>query len=63
MVIKPISIPQNIAFALDNFLYCSLWTLAGVIINSFTTPYFLVATIPIIISFYLVQRFYIASSR
>ncbi len=50
-------------FSLDNLLYCMLWAITGIALNCFTTPIFALSTIPAFVGFYLVQRFYIASSR
>ncbi|CAG2185196.1 ABCC9 [Mytilus edulis] len=48
---------------LDNFLGCLFTTLCAVIVNTITTPYFLLAAIPLFILYYLIQLFFRAPAR
>lgn len=54
---------QNIVLSMDNFLYCFLWAVTALLLNVVVTPVFAVATLPGLVGFFFVQRFYIASSR
>ncbi|VDI08555.1 Hypothetical predicted protein [Mytilus galloprovincialis] len=56
-------VDQKLPNILDNFLGCLFTTLCAVIVNSITTPYFLLAAIPLFILYYLIQLFFRASAR
>ncbi|CAG2252267.1 ABCC9 [Mytilus edulis] len=56
-------VDQKLPNILDNFLGCLFTTLCAVIVNTITTPYFLLAAIPLFILYYLIQLFFRASAR
>ncbi|CAC5426428.1 ABCC9 [Mytilus coruscus] len=56
-------VDQKLPNILDNFLGCLFTTLCAVIVNTITTPYFILAAIPLFILYYLIQLFFRASAR
>jgi hypothetical protein len=61
----PISnfILQKLPSTLESFLACVFVTLSAVVVNSITTPFFMIAAIPLFILYYLIQNFFRASAR
>ncbi|CAD5112740.1 DgyrCDS1959 [Dimorphilus gyrociliatus] len=54
---------ERLAQVLDELFYCSFFSLGGVIVNAISSYYFIVAAIPLVAIYLLVQRFYIPSCR
>ncbi|ESO87141.1 hypothetical protein LOTGIDRAFT_107213, partial [Lottia gigantea] len=54
-----ITIPQTIRM----WLHCFLTVVSTFVVVSISTPYFMTVAIPLLILYYFIQRFYIATSR
>lgn len=54
---------QKMPVTLDGVLFCFVYVLGGLIVNAISTPVFIVAAIPMFVTYAIVQRFYISSSR
>ncbi|XP_042906948.1 multidrug resistance-associated protein 1 isoform X2 [Parasteatoda tepidariorum] len=54
-----VTIPQTIR----SWLVCFLQVLSTIVVISMQTPWFLLVTLPILIIYYLIQRFYLSTSR
>ncbi|PVD32870.1 hypothetical protein C0Q70_08317 [Pomacea canaliculata] len=57
------SIDQRMAGNVENLLRCILYSLSAIIVNCITTPYFLLAALPLAVLYYLLQRFFRHTSR
>ena len=57
------AVDQVIPFQMADFMWCLLEAIAIIIIISYTTPEFLIVAVPLLITYYLIQRYYIVSSR
>ncbi|CAH1800691.1 unnamed protein product [Owenia fusiformis] len=57
------TIDEKLPITIDSVFYCVLVCLSGIVVNGITTPFFLLAVLPLCICYFAIQRFYISSSR
>ena len=57
------AIDQMIPFQMADFIWCLMEAIAIIIIISYTTPQFLIVVVPLFTIYFLIQRYYIPSSR
>ncbi|ESP02539.1 hypothetical protein LOTGIDRAFT_138232, partial [Lottia gigantea] len=57
------NIDQKLAANIEGVLRTLFYTLSAIVVNSITTPYFLLAAIPLIILYYCLQRFFRSTAR
>lgn len=56
-------VDERLAQILDSFLYCTFFSLGGLVVIASSSFYFLIAIVPLAVVYIAVQRFYIASCR
>lgn len=54
---------QKMAVTADGILFTALYVLGGIIMNAVSTAFFLIPAVLLIAVYFIVQRFYISSSR
>ena len=57
------TVDQTIPFEIDDFMNCTVETLATLAIITYSTPLFASLLLPLTILYFVIQKFYIASSR
>ena len=56
-------IDQAMPFTIDDLLNCAVEVLGVLVIVSYSTPWFLAAIFPLTVTYFILQRFYISTSR
>ena len=57
------TLDEEIPYELSDFLFCLMETLAVVVIICYSTPYFVIALIPLTVAYILIQKYYVTTAR